>query len=89
MSVEINASFLESPEFNAVFSESEDLNAEFEATVVASDKPPYEGVYEITPSAHSAQLLKTAGCVMKNNVTVKIIPFFQTTNISGETVYIA
>ena len=75
--------------FHATFAEDPSLSASFEAVVAASDKPTYDGEYEITPSAHEAQTLETAGKLMGDNVTVKIIPFFSTSNVSGETVYIA
>ena len=89
MSVEVKASFIESLAFGAAFSESENMSADFEAVVVASDMPPYDGAYEVTPSAHEAQTLETAGKVMRDDVTVQIIPLFRTSNTSGETVYIA
>lgn len=77
--------------FNATFKESNNVSvsASFEAQIIASDKPTYSGEYEVTPSAHEAQTLETAGHIMEDNVTVKIIPFFQTSNVSGDTVYIA
>ena len=75
--------------FHATFKESDNVSASFETLVIATDKPIYDGAYEVTPSAHEAQTLETAGHVMENDVTVKIIPFFQTSNVSGYTVYIA
>lgn len=75
--------------FHATFKESDDVSASFETLVIAADKPTYDGAYEVTPSAHEAQTLETAGHVMEDDVTVKIIPFFQTSNVSGDTVYIA
>lgn len=75
--------------FNATFKESNNLTATFNVQIVASDKPTYGGTYEVTPSAHEAQILETAGTIMEDDVTVKIIPFFQTSNVSGDTVYIA
>lgn len=89
MSVEVKASFSETLIFGAAFSESGNTNADFDAVVIASDKPTYDGAYEVTPSAHEAQTLETAGHIMEDDVTVKIIPFFQTSNVSGDTVYIA
>lgn len=75
--------------FNATFIESNNLSATFETQIISSDHPTYDGAYEVTPSAHEAQILETEGRVMEDDVTVRIIPFFQTSNISGDTVYIA
>lgn len=89
MAVDFNATFRENNRFGASFTESDGFNADFSAVVVASDLPTYGGAYEVTPSAHESQTLETAGHIMENDVTVKIIPFFQTSNVSGDTVYIA
>jgi hypothetical protein len=51
--------------------------------------PVYVGPYEVTPLAESAQTLATAGKQMVEDVTVAKIPYYETSNISGTTVYIA
>ena len=56
---------------------------------IREDVEYYEGVYEVTPLVDS-QSLPTADRYMKNDVTIKAIPIFSTSNTSGgETVYIA
>jgi hypothetical protein len=49
----------------------------------------YEGDYTITPKI-DAQTMATKGLVMREDVTVKAIPFYNVSNTSGgSTVYIA
>lgn len=50
---------------------------------------PYEGEYEVTPSAHNAIVLETDGKTMTDDVTVFKIPYYETSNLTGKTVYIA
>ena len=47
----------------------------------------YEGSYVVTPKVTS-QVLQTAHKLMASNVTVLEIPYFETSNQSGYTVYI-
>lgn len=49
---------------------------------------PYVGPYEVTPLARKQTVLKTANKKMTGNVTVKEIPYWETSNESGLTVYI-
>lgn len=49
----------------------------------------YDGEYIVTPSTNSEQTLNTANKLMKENVVVKEIPYFEVSNNSGgNTVYI-
>ena len=48
----------------------------------------YDGDYVVVPKTES-QVLPTRSKVMANDVTVKEVPFFQTSNTYGDTVYIA
>ena len=55
----------------------------------ASSLPTYEGDYEVTPTA-DGQTLSTAQKLMEGDVTVKAIPYYETSNESGgNTLYIA
>lgn len=50
----------------------------------------YYGNYTVTPKAFSDQQLQTQGKTMTGNVTVKEVPYYETSNDDGgETVYIA
>lgn len=49
---------------------------------------PYDGSYVVTPKV-SEQVLSTAEKVMSDDMTIKAIPFFKTSNqMGGDTVYI-
>ena len=51
--------------------------------------PEYNGAYEVIPSAHLTQTLKTAKKVMGRDVIIHKIPYFETSNNSGgNTVFI-
>jgi len=53
-----------------------------------SEFPTYPGPYIVTPTKHE-QLLETQNKLMKADVKVKAIPYYETSNINGTTVYIA
>lgn len=54
------------------------------------DIPTYHGEYEVTPSASSAIVLPTYGKYMADDVTVRKVPYYETSNLSGgKTAYIA
>lgn len=48
----------------------------------------YKGEYEITPLAYQEQELETKEKYLEKNIKVKEIPFFETSNLYGDTVYI-
>lgn len=48
----------------------------------------YTGNYEITPKVDETQTLQTRNKVMSDDVTIFQIPFFQTSNLYGDTIYI-
>ena len=49
---------------------------------------PYTGEYIITPAPFTSQTLETRGKSMSDDVTVREIPYYETSNISGITIYI-
>lgn len=49
----------------------------------------YDGDYEVTPRAHEAVTLATEGKTMRDDVTVFQVPYYVTSNVSGQTAYIA
>ena len=49
---------------------------------------PFLGEYEVTPKV-DAQTMPCAGKKMLKDVDIKAIPFFETSNEAGTTVYIA
>ena len=55
--------------------------------VVTPDQ--YDGIYDVIPRAKSEVVLNTDGLMMKSDVTVHKVPYFETSNATGETAYIA
>ena len=51
--------------------------------------PLYDGEYDVIPKAHIMQTLETDGKTMEDDVRVHEIPYWETSNVSGTTVYIA
>lgn len=49
----------------------------------------YTGEYEVIPKAHESQTLETKDKLMEDNVFIFSVPYFQTSNEHGDTVYIA
>lgn len=57
---------------------------------VTKEYEKYEGDYEITPKAFEQQILETANKALTDNVVIKEIPCWETSNPSnGTTIYIA
>lgn len=49
----------------------------------------YEGEYVVTPRPWNETILETENKILRNNVTVEVIPYYETSNLSGgSTVYI-
>lgn len=54
-----------------------------------SDAETYTGEYNVVPKAAEEQRLPCAGKKMKKDVTVQKVPYYETSNDAGITVYIA
>lgn len=54
--------------------------------IITGDK--YEGSYTITPKSWEKQTMKTKLKVMSDDVTIKEIPYYETSNKSGLTAII-
>ena len=50
---------------------------------------PYEGSYTITPLASQAVILPTTNKILRDDITVTKVPYYETSNLSGTTVFIA
>lgn len=48
----------------------------------------YDGEYIVTPMPYESQTLETNNKLMLDDVTVNAIPYYETSNISGITIYI-
>lgn len=51
--------------------------------------PPYEGDYTVVPKADAPVILPTKNKLLRDDVTVTKIPYYETSNPLGDTVYIA
>lgn len=56
-------------------------------TLTASDAEPYTGAYEISPSV-SDQVLPVRSKKMVSDLIVSAIPYYETSNPTGTTIYI-
>lgn len=68
-------------------SESYDMTLDTAVNVTGGEY--YTGDYEVTPRAATEVVLPTEGLVMSDDVTVRKIPYYETSNPTGKTVYIA
>lgn len=65
-----------------------DLTLGTAITVTQLEGDKYTGPYTVTPKADEVQTLETRAKTMEDNVTVLAIPYYQTGNLYGDTVYI-
>lgn len=72
-----------------VMIDNEIIDAETNVVVVHEDTPHYAGEYVVIPKAHDSTVLETKDKVMDDNVTVQEVPYYETSNEQGTTVYIA
>lgn len=63
-----------------------DIGTAITVTQLEGDK--YTGPYTVTPKADEVQTLETRAKTMEDDVTVLAIPYYQTGNLYGDTVYI-
>ena len=59
------------------------------ALTPSNDYPVYDGINEVTPLAYQSTTLPTNGRLMESDIVVKEVPYYETSNASGHTVYIA
>lgn len=69
-------------------SSNSSFNIKFNEQSGSDTVPPYLGNYTITPKT-SEQSMSTAGKKMLQDVTIKAVPYYETSNSKGKTVYIA
>ncbi len=56
--------------------------------IIKTDAESYEGPYNITPLAFQEQEFETKDKILEENIKVKEIPYYETSNQYGDTVYI-
>ena len=84
------------PQLTGLVSSSGTISASLQAVpeisgrlsvVTVTDAEPYEGEYEVLPRTDS-QTIPVKSKLMKRDLTVDPIPFYETSNPTGTTVYI-
>lgn len=76
--------------YNVCMEESNSaLDVELDTAVNVTGGTYYTGDYEVIPQASNEIILPTEGLVMSDDVTVRKIPYYETSNESGKTAYIA
>ena len=65
------------------------VNLGMDMSIVRGGGVPYTGAYTVIPKAYEETVLQTKEKRMLDDVTVTEIPYYETSNISGTTVYIA
>ena len=65
------------------------MSSEVRKPYIVSEDKVYTGSYEVTPIAWNSITLRTKDKIMEKNVLVKEVPYFETRNDAGTTVYIA
>lgn len=72
-----------------VTSSEETFGMDIGAEYVMAGAETYTGEYEVIPKAYDSQTLETKDKLMEDNVFIFSVPYFQTSNEHGDTVYIA
>lgn len=65
------------------------VNIGMDMSIVTGIGVPYTGEYTVIPKANEETVLRTKEKRMLDDVTVTEIPYYETSNTSGTTVYIA
>lgn len=73
----------------AVAVDTAELSMTVGMVIEARTSADYTGPYTVTPLAENAVILPTRDKHMRDDVTVLKVPYFQTSNPYGDTVYIA
>ena len=76
-----NVDFKSNKQFSMKFGEVIEVPAE-----IISDT--YEGITNVTPKPYEAQILQTKDKRVLEDITVEKIPYFETSNDTGTTVFI-
>lgn len=76
--------------FHMEFSDIQKKTFTMEMGIVSSGGAPhYRGETTITPKAFAEQVLKTQGKYVEQDITIQKVPYWETSNTDGLTVYIA
>ena len=64
-----------------------DVSADIGEFTYIGSYETYQGSYDVTPTS-AVQTLDTNDKLMTDDVTVRAIPYYETRNVSGTTIYI-
>lgn len=78
-----------SPALNFSIQSPKAICFSIDTAIVTGGGTPYTGDYIVTPRAHDQTVLPTKRKVMADDVTVLEVPYWETSNESGVTAYIA
>lgn len=78
---------LEDSVYDLVVDDGSELDVDLDIAIQINDADPYEGDYTVTPRVDS-QTMETRGKIMSNDVTILAIPYYDTSNPYGTTIYI-
>lgn len=87
MSIDVTVSGLNTQIDVTLGTQPENINVDIGEFTIIDPAPSYEGSYEVTPKVVE-QTLPTTGRSLWQDVTVHEIPYYETSNVSGTTVYI-
>lgn len=88
MSIDVTVSGLNTQVDVTLSEGSQTVTADVSEFIIIDPAPAYQGSYEVTPKT-SEQTLPTTGKSLWQDVTVHKIPYYETSNVQGTTVYIA
>lgn len=76
---------------SSVAQNDESIDAVTEVVIVhnGGDYEYYDGAYHVIPKAYDDIILETKEKIMRDNVTVDSVPYYETHNEKGTTIYIA
>lgn len=76
---------------SSVAQNDESIDAVTEVVIVhnSGDYDYYDGTYHVIPKAYDEQILPTREKIMRDDVTVDSVPYYETHNEKGTTIYIA
>lgn len=100
--VRFNAEFTDPKQIDAIFIapdpadisfnlKNQKIQVQFDSLqqIETKETQIYTGETTVVPDAHEQQILKTSNKKLLSDITVLKVPFFETANESGNTIYIA
>jgi len=68
---------------------NQNVMATLDVDVMKQPRSDYDGPYRITPLAFSEIELDTNGKTLQDDIIIEKVPYYETSNVSGMTIYIA